>query len=80
MYIYQRRPWLPILLGIHVKKACLQGFYKFQLFLKRKEFADMLQHRALVLLKFTKHGNLPNIVVPIGVMQTMSDDAHFTAS
>jgi hypothetical protein len=30
----------------------------------------MLQHRALVLLKFTKHGELPNIVVPIGVMQT----------
>jgi hypothetical protein len=57
-----------------VKITCPQGFYKFQLFLKRKEFADMFntlrQHRALVLLKITKHWELPNIVVPIGVMQT----------
>jgi hypothetical protein len=28
------------------------------------------QHRALVLLIFTKHGELPNIIVPLGVMQT----------
>ena len=68
------RPWLPILLGIHVKITCLQGFYKWQLILKRKEFADMLyalrQHRVLLLLKLTKYGKLPNIVVPIGVIQT----------
>ena len=68
------RPWLPILLGIHVKITCLQGFYQCQLFLKRKEFADMhyvlRHHRALVLLIFTRYGKLPNIVVPIGVMQT----------
>ena len=68
------RPRLPILLGIHVKITCLQGFYKFQLFLKRKHFADMLhtlrQHRAPVLLKLIKYGKMPTIVVPIGVMQT----------
>ena len=68
------RPWFPVLLGIHVKITCLQGFYKFQPFSKRKEFADMLrtlhQHRAPVLLQLTKYGKLSTIVVPIGVMQT----------
>jgi hypothetical protein len=34
------------------------------------------QHRTLVLLKFTKHGNLPNIVVPIGVIGSLNASPH----
>ena len=71
MCIDQMRPWLPIFLGIHVKITCLQGFYQFQQFSKRR---SLLICRTIfintVLLQLTKYGKLPTIVVPIGVMQT----------